>query len=86
MSYSHPCRESGVEGFGLPPSSGLLCSECNGKLVSLDAPTLKRTSEGEVSGVPGFKGGVLIRLASCKKVVSFCELLASQYLQSSAQL
>ncbi len=87
VSYSHPCRESGAEGSGLPPSSGVVCSEFNGKPVSSGALTSKRTPEGEVSGVPGFKGGVLIRLASYKKTFSFCDLmLAPQHLQRSAQL
>ena len=82
VSYSNHCRESGAESFGLPPSSGLVCSECNGKPVSSGALTSMRIPEVDVSGVPGFKGGVLIRLASCKKTVSFCELMsASQHLQ-----
>ena len=64
VSPSHHCREGGGEVFEVPLGSELVCGECTGDPVSSGAFTSKKNPRGWMSGVPGYKGGVLSRLAS----------------------
>ena len=54
----------------MPPESEGFCSDCTVDPPLPVSPMSNMKSEGPPSGVSGYKGGVLIRLASCMNTIS----------------